>query len=141
MEYVFETKLRKRGKGVSELKSESGFSVQPKASICFDTDYPPDPAFPTLIFIHADGVKYKRNKVSFNGHFIGYLSAVSDVTMLEVDNRVSGSLMHLGNQISILPCDFWGNCDPDSWLNLDNFEINVVQVAYSRDSSASEEQN
>jgi hypothetical protein len=134
MEYVFETKLKGDERGVLYINgSDTGFPVQLKASIGFDTDYPPDPDYPTLIFIHTCGVKYRRNKVSLNGNFIGYLNAASNVTILEVDNSLRGGLRQQGNKINITSCDFWGNSDPQSWPKLDNFEINVVQVAYSRE--------
>ncbi len=133
MEYVLETKfkdIKKTAPGVGGSKQE--YTNQPKATIGFNTEYLPNHAYPALIFIPTRGVNYKKNRVSFNGNFLGYLRAGSDITILQVDNSISGNLKQRGNRLSVLACDLWGNSAPVSKLVLDDFKVTAVQVAYSR---------
>ena len=120
MKYVLETKFK--------CENSPG-SLQ--SSIGFNTELYPDDTFPALIFINAEGVNYKRNKVSFNGNFLGYLSARTPITILEVDNRVIGNLQHFGNRLTMVACDHWGNTTPTSQSVLDDFKVITVQLAYS----------
>ncbi|MCP5049768.1 MAG: hypothetical protein GY940_21550 [bacterium] len=78
MEYVLETKFE---------KSVEGIVRSIKEVVAFNTDHPPDSTHPALIFIHTNGIGYTRNRVSFNGNFLWYLRATSQVTILQVDNR------------------------------------------------------
>jgi hypothetical protein len=132
MDYVLETKLKIELEEEIVSLEEQSKNDKIKATIGFNTHYIPNSSYPAFIFIHALGVNYKRNRVSFNGNFLGYLSAVSEVTILEVDNRFFGGLKNRGNRLTVIACDLWGNSTPLTQLILDDFRVSVIQVAYSR---------
>jgi len=123
MEYVLDTIFK------DEAETEPG--VSGSIVFPFHVKHKPEQLFPAFLFIYALGVQHKLNKVLLNDNFLGYLSARSQTTVLEVDNGVMGNLKQRGNCLRIEACDEWGNGQSQSPLRLDVFKVAVVQVAYS----------